>query len=693
MAQLLLELLSEEIPARMQAQAAAELDRLIRSGLKEAELDFTGTRRYATPRRLVVVVDGLPLAQRDSVEERRGPRADAPEKAIAGFLRANGIARDAVEQRDTGKGTFLFAVITRRGRDAGEVTAEIIERSIRALSWPKSMRWADHDSRWVRPLHSILCRFAGRTLPVRFDPVTAGEATRGHRFLAPDAFAVTDAADYQAKLLAASVVVDCEDRRRLIVEHSERLAASEGLSVRPDPALLTEVAGLVEWPVVMIGRIDRAFMDVPPEVLVTAMRTHQKYFSLLDASGALAPRFLVVANTPGVDGGQEIVAGNERVLRARLADAKFFWDQDRKQSLASRVDRLAGRVFHAGLGSDLERVGRIVGLARSLATRIGADADCAGRAARLCKADLTTGMVGEFPELQGLMGRYYAIHDGEEAEVCEAIADHYAPQGPSDRCPSAPVSVAVALADKIDMLAGFFAIGEKPTGSRDPYALRRAGLGVIRMLIENGLRVPLGALFREAIAGYPAAFGRDANGDTADRVTGELLEFLAERLKVHLRAQSVRHDLIAAVFALGGEDDLVRLLARVDALKHFLDTDDGANLLTAYRRASNIVRIEEKRDGRSYDEEAEPTLFAEQGEILLYEALSLARRRIAEALTGERFAAAMAALADLRRPVDAFFDTVTVNCADAGLRVNRLKLLARIRSALGGVADFSQVEG
>ncbi len=693
MAQLLLELLSEEIPARMQAQAAAELDRLIRSGLKEAELDFTGTRRYATPRRLVVVVDGLPLAQRDSVEERRGPRADAPEKAIAGFLRANGIARDAVEQRDTGKGTFLFAVITRRGRDAGEVTAEIIERSIRALPWPKSMRWADHDSRWVRPLHSILCRFAGRTLPVRFDPVTAGEATRGHRFIAPDAFAVTDAADYQAKLLAASVVVDSEDRRRLIVEHSERLAASEGLSVRPDPALLTEVAGLVEWPVVMIGRIDRAFMDVPPEVLVTAMRTHQKYFSLLDASGALAPRFLVVANTPGVDGGQEIVAGNERVLRARLADAKFFWDQDRKQSLASRVDRLAGRVFHAGLGSDLERVGRIVGLARSLATRIGADADCAGRAARLCKADLTTGMVGEFPELQGLMGRYYAIHDGEEAEVCEAIADHYAPQGPSDRCPSAPVSVAVALADKIDMLAGFFAIGEKPTGSRDPYALRRAGLGVIRMLIENGLRVPLGALFREAIAGYPAAFGRDANGDTADRVAGELLEFLAERLKVHLRAQSVRHDLIAAVFALGGEDDLVRLLARVDALKHFLDTDDGANLLTAYRRASNIVRIEEKRDGRSYDEEAEPTLFAEQGEILLYEALSLARRRIAEALTGERFAAAMAALADLRRPVDAFFDTVTVNCADAGLRVNRLKLLARIRSALGGVADFSQVEG
>lgn len=693
MAQLLLELLSEEIPARMQAQAAAELDRLIRSGLKEAELDFTETRRYATPRRLVVVVDGLPLAQRDSVEERRGPRADAPEKAIAGFLRANGIARDAVEQRDTGKGTFLFAVITRRGRDAGEVTAEIIERSIRALSWPKSMRWADHDSRWVRPLHSILCRFAGRTLPVRFDPVTAGDATRGHRFLAPDAFAVTDAADYQAKLFAASVVVDCEDRRRLIVEHSERLAASEGLSVRPDPALLAEVTGLVEWPVVMIGRIDRAFMDVPPEVLVTAMRTHQKYFSLLDASGALAPRFLVVANTPGVDGGQEIVAGNERVLRARLADAKFFWDQDRKQSLASRVDRLAGRVFHAGLGSDLERVGRIVGLARSIATRIGADADRAGRAARLCKADLTTGMVGEFPELQGLMGRHYALHDGEEAEVCEAIADHYAPQGPSDRCPSAPVSVAVALADKIDMLAGFFAIGEKPTGSRDPYALRRAGLGVIRVLIENGLRVPLGALFREAIAGYPAAVGRDANGDTVDRVARELLEFLAERLKVHLRAQSVRHDLIAAVFALGGEDDLVRLLARVDALKHFLDTDDGANLLTAYRRASNIVRIEEKRDGRSYDEEAEPTLFAEQGEILLYEALSLARRRIAEALTGERFAAAMAALADLRRPVDAFFDTVTVNCADAGLRANRLKLLARIRLALGGVADFSQVEG
>lgn len=690
MAELLLELLSEEIPARMQAQAAADLDRLIQSGLKEAELEFAGTRRYVTPRRLAVVVEGLPLAQRDAVEERRGPRADAPEAAIAGFLRSNGIEREALEQRDTGKGTFLFAVITRRGRDAGEVIVEIIERAIRALPWPKSMRWADHDTRWVRPLHSILCRFDGRTLPVRFEPVTAGELTRGHRFLAPDSFAVDDAADYQAKLLTAKVIVDPDERRRSIVEQSERLAAGDGMGVRPDPALLAEVVGLVEWPVVMLGRIDHAFMDVPPEVLVTAMRAHQKYFSLLDADGELAPRFLVVANTPGVDSGGDIVAGNERVLRARLADAKFFWDQDRKQPLAGRVDRLADRVFHAKLGSDLERVGRIGCLARSISSHVGADPELAARAAWLCKADLTTGMVGEFPELQGLMGRYYALHDGEPADVAEAIADHYAPQGPADRCPSAPVSVAVALADKIDMLVGFFAIGEKPTGSRDPYALRRAGLGVIRMLIENDLRMGLVPVFREVIAGYPPAV---IGGTEAARIAGELLEFLAERLKVHLRGQGVRHDLIAAVFALGGEDDLVRLLARVDALKNFLDTDDGANLLTAYRRASNIVRIEEKRDGISYDEEAEPTLFAEQGESLLHDALSRARRRIAEALTDERFAAAMAALAELRRPVDAFFDTVTVNCADAELRANRLKLLSRIRSALGGVAEFSQVEG
>ncbi len=689
MAELLVEILSEEIPARMQAQAIADFERLVRAGLGEADLAFAKVRRFVTPRRLTLIVDGLPLAQPDRAEERRGPRADAPDAAIAGFLRSVGLGRGDLEERDTGKGRFLFAVIRRQGRDAAEVIVEVLERAMRALPWPKSMRWGDHEVRWVRPLHGLLCRFEGRTLPLRFGPVTAGGTTCGHRFLAPDAFAVDGGEDYLRKLAAARVMVDPDGRRRVITAEAERLAAGENLTMRADPALLDEVVGLAEWPVVMLGRIDLRFMDVPAEVLVTAMRAHQKYFSLVDGDGVLAPRFLLVANTPGVDGGRAIVAGNERVLRARLADAKFFWDQDRRQPLASRVEKLAGRVFHARLGSDLDRVARIARLARGLAGRTGADPDLAGRAAELCKADLTTGMVGEFPELQGLMGRYYALHDGEVAAVAEAVADHYAPQGPSDRCPSAPVSVAVALADKIDTLAGFFAIGETPTGSKDPYALRRAALGVIRMIIENRLRLALRPVLAEAVAGYPVEVG----GARKNEVAQDVLAFIAERLKVHLRAQGVRHDLITAVFALGGEDDLVRLLARVDALKDFLDTDDGANLLTAYRRASNIVRIEEKRDGAAYDEEAEPALFAEQDEALLHRSLMQARQRIAEALTGERFAAAMAALADLRRPVDTFFDTVTVNCADARLRANRLKLLSQIRSALGGVAEFSQVEG
>lgn len=688
MAELLLEVLSEEIPARMQAQAAADLERLVCAGLAEANLAFEQARRFVTPRRLALIVGGLPLAQPDTVEERRGPRADAAEAAIAGFLRGAGVARSELEERDTGKGRFLFAVVKRQGRDAGEVLTEVLERALRALPWPKSMRWGAHEIRWVRPLHGLLCRFDDRTLPVRLGPVAAGETTRGHRFLSPGEIRIASGEDYVRALAEAFVVVDPQERRRLILGQAERLAAGENLSLRADPALLEEVVGLVEWPAVMVGHIDSKFMDVPAEVLVTAMRAHQKYFSLVDAAGRLAPRFIVVANTPGRDDGREIVAGNERVLRARLADAKFFWDQDRKQRLESRVDKLAGRVFHARLGSDLERVERLSRLAGRIGERLGAERAPAERAGFLCKADLTTGMVGEFPELQGLMGRYYALHDGEPAEVAEAIADHYAPQGPSDRCPSAPVSVAVALADKIDTLAGFFAIGETPTGSKDPFALRRAALGVIRMLIENRLRLSLRPLLEEAVAAYPKTLT-----DRAAAVAGEVLAFIAERLKVHLRADGVRHDLIAAVFALGGEDDLVRLLARVDALKAFLDTDDGANLLTAYRRASNIVRIEEKRDGASYDEEAEPALFVEQGESLLHHALLQARQRIAEALTQERYAAAMAGLADLRRPVDNFFDTVTVNCADARHRANRLKLLSQIRSALGGVAEFSQVEG
>ncbi len=724
MAELLLELLSEEIPARMQARAADDFKRLVCAGLEKAQLSCERADAYVTPRRLILVVDGLPLAQPDVSEERRGPRADAPDKAIDGFLKSAGLTRDQVEERETPKGTFLFARIEKKGHPTRDVLPALIDGVLSQMPWPKSMRWADTTVSWVRPLHNILAVFDGTALDGAFSfggragdggasSLSFTDTTRGHRFLAPDSFEVGDFAEYKAKLAAAKVMIDRDERRAVIAEQAEALAAAEGLEIREDAGLLDEVVGLVEWPVVMMGRIDEAFMAVPPEVLITAMRTHQKYFSLLDGAGAMAPRFLVVANTEASDGGAQVIAGNERVLRARLADAKFFWDQDRKKTLESRIPQLAERVFHAKLGTDFERVERIAALARGWAAYTGADPSKAERAARLCKADLMSEMVGELPELQGLMGRYYALNDGEDADVAQAIADHYSPLGPGDDCPSAPLSVIVALADKIDTLAGFFTIDQKPTGSKDPFALRRAALGVIRLIVENGLRVPLltlfdaaGKLHREralvvkdgkpdssiAISGFATA-SRPGWDEPHEPASWELLDFFADRLKAHLREQGIRHDLISAVFALGGEDDFVRLLSRVSALKDFLDTDDGANLLTAYRRASNIVRIEEKKDGTSYDGEAEEGLLSQNEETELYQTLGQARQQITEALVDERFGAAMAGLAALRSPVDAFFDTVTVNCDNAQQRVNRLRLLSQIRSALGGVADFSHIEG
>lgn len=717
MAELLLELLSEEIPARMQAQAAADLKRLVGDGIEAAKLRYRSAEAHVTPRRLTLVVDGLPEKQPDVVEERRGPRSDAPERAIQGFLRSVGVSRDQVEERRLAKGTFLFAVIKRKGRPTAEVLVEVLDRALATLPWPKSMRWADHSVRWVRPLHSIVCLLGGQVVPIRFGPVTAGATTTGHPFLHPKRIAVADFADYRAKLAGAAVIIDAEERRARILSGAERLATAEGLSLRRDKGLLAEVSGLVEWPVPLIGQIDAAFMGVPPEVLITAMRTHQKYFSLLDGEGRLAPRFIVVANIEGKDGGRAIVAGNERVLRARLADAKFFWDNDRKQTLESRLEKLAERVFHAKLGSDRERADRLARLAAELATEIGADPHLAARAALLCKTDLTTDMVGEFPELQGVMGRYYAEADGEPAEVVKAIGEHYAPQGPDDRCPSAPLSVAVALADKIDTLVGFFGIGERPTGSGDPFALRRAALGAIRLIVESGLRLRLLKVFDSAARPYREAVMIKAAGEASgeeeqsitvpgfasvarpgwdephERTSWELLDFFADRLKVYLRDRGVRHDLISAVFAVGGEDDLVRLLARVNALKDFLATDDGANLLIAYKRASNIVRIEEKRDQTSYEGTAEEWLLSESEEKELYRALIAAQEQIRELLKGERFSEAMQVVARLRPPVDAFFDSVTVNCEDARLRANRLRLLSQIRLALRGIADFSQIEG
>jgi glycyl-tRNA synthetase beta chain len=694
MAELFLELFSEEIPARMQARASEDLKRLVTEKLKEAGLAFTSANAYATPRRLALTVDGLPLSQPDVTEEKRGPRVGAPDQAVQGFLKSAGLTSlDQCEKRDTGKGEFWFAVVKKKGVKTAALLPALLTASFAALPWPKSMRWAGHQYRWVRPLHSIVATFDGAALAGAVDlggsSIKFGCSTSGHRFLDPSAIKVAAYGDYKTKLRESYVIIDPAERRAAIKEQADKLAAAADLTVKPDDALLDEVTGLVEWPVALMGRIDEQFMDIPPEVLTTSMRVNQKYFSLLDKSGKLAPRFIVVANMQTKDGGKAIVAGNERVLRARLSDAKFFWDQDRKVKLEERVPALKDIVFHAKLGTVADKVSRMQTLAAELVPYIpGSDVDQVRSAALLAKADLTTGMVGEFPELQGVMGRYYAMHEGEKQAVADAIAEHYAPLGPTDRCPTAPISVAVALADKIDSLVGFFAIEEKPTGSKDPFALRRAALGAIRLVVENRLRMPLSTVFAAAHMSYAKQ-----RGTFAALKPGELLDFFADRLKVALREKGVRHDLISAVFALGGEDDLVRLLARVDALKRFLDSEDGANLLVAYRRASNIVRIEEKKDAKTYNSGVDGALLRQDEEKALHRALAASGEAGGEALESEDFTGAMGALAQLRTPVDAFFDKVTVNCDEADLRANRLRLLSEIRTTLSRVAEFSQIEG
>ncbi len=689
MPELLIELLSEEIPATFQARAAEDLERIVLRGLKERELGHDSAQAFATPRRLALVVRGVPAVQPDRKVVVKGPRVGAPDKAIQGFLKARGIVSiEQCRKESDGKGEFYVYEEQARGLPTPQLLRALIESALADFPWPKSMRWGDGAALWVRPLRRIVCLFDGQVVPVAFAAVNAGNATLGHRFLAPGDITVAGFDDYAAKLRDAKVVLDPAERRRIIAERAHAAARREGLALVEDEALVAENAGLVEWPEVRIGAFDEAYLDLPPEVLVSAMRDHQRYFSVRDpATGRLANRFVFVANTTAGDGA---VAGNQRVLRARLADACFFWDHDRKRSLESRVADLDGIVFHARLGSLGDKARRLERLAAELAQYVPeADAVLARRAARLAKADLTTDMVGEFPDLQGVMGRTYAAHDGEDDAVAEAIGSHYAPAGPDDDCPVAPVAVVVALADKLDTLAGFFAIGEKPTGSKDPFALRRAALGVIRLVLDNGLRLPLGDVLGGAFDFQ--ADGRQLASSHAATVTA-LLEFFADRLKVHLRASGVRHDAIGAVFAKG-DDDLVRVVARARALQAFLDDAAGADLLTAYRRAGNIVRIEAKRDGRGYDGPPDPARFAEPEERLLDTGLATVAVVADDALAREAFTDAMRAMAALKAPVDAFFDRVTVNADDRVLRENRLRLLARIQGTLDRVADFSRIEG
>jgi glycyl-tRNA synthetase beta chain len=712
MADLLIEFFSEEIPARMQKKASDDLKKMITDALKDAGLTFDGADAYATPRRLALNVTGLPTATPDISEERRGPKVGAPEKALEGFMRGAGVTKDQLEEREEKKGTFYYAKIEKPGRAATDVIAEAVEATIRNFPWPKSQRWGSGSLKWVRPLHSILCVFDGETVAFDVDGVASGNSSRGHRFMGPDAFTATDFADYKQKLLDHKVILDATRRATLIEDSAQTLASAAGLELVEDKGLLHEVAGLCEWPVPMIGTFDPAFLEVPEEVLILTMRKDQKYFVTRDpATGKLANKFIFTANMEPSDGGRTVTDGNERVLSARLADARFFYEQDLKGKLEDNLPKLEDIVFHKELGMVSERVERMKNLARHLAQFIpGCDADEAERAAELAKCDLVSGMVNEFASLQGTMGRYYAKAQGESDAVADAISEHYAPAGPADACPSSPVSVAVALAEKLDTLVGFFGIDQKPTGSKDPFALRRSALGVIRLITENGVRISLNDALGSALKGFLDQGNEAIRTNIAARVSeaddlgatihaamdahfgADLQAFFGDRLKVQQRDKGVRHDLVDAVFAKG-DDDLVRILARVSALSAFLDTDDGANLLAGFKRAANILKIEEKKDRKAYDQAVDVNALGADEAAQLAQALASAKEAAENALTEEDFEKAMAALSTLRAPIDAFFDKVIVNADDATVRANRLALLSEIRSAVNTVADFGLIEG
>lgn len=694
MPDLLIELFSEEIPARMQRRAGEDLHKLITDGLVEGGLTYAGARAFSTPRRLALTVQGLTAESPTLTEERKGPRVDAPEKAIEGFLRGAGVARDDLEVRDEKKGQVYYAKITHPGRPAAQIIAEVLEKTIRNFPWPKSMRWGAGSLKWVRPLHSILCILtdeAGTTVvPLDIDGLKSGDTTHGHRFMAPDALRVTSFEDYQTALKRAHVILDPEERAQAIWNEASNQAFARGLDLVEDKGLLAEVAGLVEWPVVLMGQIDAAFLDLPPEVLRTSMKEHQKFFSVRNPKSGQIEGFVTVANRDTADNGATILAGNQKVLAARLADGKFFWDNDLRVAQTDKMQpwltALDAITFHNKLGSVGDRVRRIADLARALAPAAGADADLAAQAATVAKADLTSEMVYEFPELQGVMGRYYSTHAGLPEAVANACADHYAPLGPSDDVPTAPVSVAVALAEKLDALTGFWAIQEKPTGSKDPFALRRAALGVVRLALENDLTLPLRPVLQ-------AHLGTHLQGEAPAELCDDLLGFFHDRLKVFLRDRGISHDVIDACLAMEGTDDLALLVKRAEALQTFLKTDDGENLVQGFRRANNILSQAEEKDGVEYAYGADVKFSETEAERTLFAALDTGEAQITRALDSNDFTTAMTGLAALRAPIDGFFEAVQVNSDNDIIRRNRLNLLSQIRSLCLRVADLGRLAG
>ncbi|MGR3485818.1 MAG: glycine--tRNA ligase subunit beta [Paracoccaceae bacterium] len=691
MMDLLIELFSEEVPARMQPRARADLQRLMTDALVEAGLTYASAAAFSTPRRLTLTVEGLTARSPDRVEERKGPKEGAPDKAVEGFARGAGVARDALELRETPKGRAWFATVRTAGRAADAIVAEALEATIRDFPWPKSMRWGTGSLRWVRPLRRILCILSdeggARVVPLSVDGIEAADLTEGHRFMAPGAFAVTGFEDYEAKLKRARVMLRADERADAIRDGIAQRAFALGLGPVPDEGLLEEVAGLVEWPVPLIGAIAQPFLDLPPEVLRTSMKEHQKFFSLTGRDGRIT-HYATVANIEAPDDGAAILAGNGRVLSARLSDAAFFWTNDLAVADAGMgpwLDKLGSVTFHAKLGTQAERIERIAALAAEIAPAVGADPEQARTAARLAKADLASEMVYEFPELQGVMGRYYVART-EGPDVAAVAQEHYQPLGPSDDVPSAPLSVAVALAEKLDTLAGFWAIDEKPTGSKDPYALRRAALGVIRLVVENGHAIELAPILDAAIAGNGGVEGQTS-------LTLSVLSFLHDRLKVFLRDRGVRHDVIDACLAMPNSDDLSLLTRRATALQAFLDTEDGENLVLGWKRADRLLAQAEEADGVEYSFGPDPKLAHSDEERAVFAALDAAEPRIAVAMGAQDFGAAMTAMAGLRGPIDAFFDAVQINADEQVLRRNRLNLLHRIRQATSGVADLSRLSG